>query len=65
MTGWRLGYLAAPAFYAKACATIQSQTTSAPCSISQKAGNHHSLILTFSLFSHTFHIRYCSITNGV
>ncbi len=38
MTGWRLGYLAAPAPIAKAAAKIQSQFTSAPCSISQKAG---------------------------
>lgn len=51
MTGWRLGYLAAPSIYAKACATIQSQTTSAPCSISQKAGKNQSLILPFSHFS--------------
>ena len=38
MTGWRLGYLAAPVRYAKACASVQSYCTSAPCSISQKAG---------------------------
>ena len=38
MTGWRLGYLAAPAWWARACATIQSQFTSAPSSISQRAG---------------------------
>ncbi len=38
MTGWRLGYLAAPAPIAQACAKIQGQFTSAPCSISQKAG---------------------------
>ena len=28
MTGWRLGYLAAPAHFAKAAAGIQSQSTS-------------------------------------
>ena len=28
MTGWRLGYLAAPAHFAKAAAAIQSQSTS-------------------------------------
>ena len=28
MTGWRLGYLAAPAHFAKATASIQSQSTS-------------------------------------
>ncbi|MGM0546756.1 MAG: pyridoxal phosphate-dependent aminotransferase [Bacteroidota bacterium] len=38
MTGWRLGYLAAPQSFADAVAKIQSQETSAPSSISQKAG---------------------------
>lgn len=38
MTGWRLGYLAAAPEVAKAVAKIQSQETSAPSSISQKAG---------------------------
>ncbi|HLR24286.1 MAG TPA: pyridoxal phosphate-dependent aminotransferase [Fodinibius sp.] len=38
MTGWRLGYLAAPPKFANAVAKIQSQETSAPSSISQKAG---------------------------
>jgi aspartate aminotransferase len=38
MTGWRLGYLAAPKPFADAVAKIQSQETSAPSSISQKAG---------------------------
>ena len=38
MTGWRLGFLAAPAPVAEAAAKIQSQFTSAPSSISQKAG---------------------------
>lgn len=38
MTGWRLGYAAAPQPIADAIAKIQSQETSAPCSISQKAG---------------------------
>ncbi len=38
MTGWRLGYLAAPKEIAEATARIQSQETSAPSSISQKAG---------------------------
>ena len=38
MTGWRLGYVAAPPAIAKACDIIQSQTTSAPSTISQKAG---------------------------
>ena len=38
MTGWRLGYLAAETPIVKACSKIQSQLTSAPCSITQKAG---------------------------
>jgi len=38
MTGWRLGYLAGPASIVKAVAKIQSQETSGPSSISQKAG---------------------------
>ena len=38
MTGWRLGYLAAPPPFAKGAAAIQSQFTSGASSISQKAG---------------------------
>jgi aspartate aminotransferase len=38
MTGWRLGYMAGPKAIADAVAKIQSQETSAPSSISQKAG---------------------------
>ncbi len=38
MTGWRLGYLAGPKVIASMAAKIQGQFTSAPCSISQKAG---------------------------
>jgi DNA-binding transcriptional MocR family regulator len=37
MTGWRLGYLAAPKAFAKAAAIIQSQSTSGASSISQQA----------------------------
>ncbi|MCK9166961.1 MAG: pyridoxal phosphate-dependent aminotransferase [Bacteroidales bacterium] len=37
MTGWRLGFLAAPLTIAKACNKIQGQFTSATSSISQKA----------------------------
>lgn len=37
MTGWRLGFLAAPLHVAKACNKMQGQFTSATCSISQKA----------------------------
>lgn len=38
MTGWRLGYLAAELPIVKAASKVQSQFTSAPSSISQKAG---------------------------
>jgi aspartate aminotransferase len=37
MTGWRLGYIAAPQWIADACSKIQGQITSAPCSIAQVA----------------------------
>ncbi|MFN5427250.1 MAG: pyridoxal phosphate-dependent aminotransferase [Bacteroidota bacterium] len=37
MTGWRLGYIAAPTAIAKACEKIQGQFTSGTCSITQKA----------------------------
>jgi len=38
MTGWRLGYMGAPAAVAKACIDIQGQVTSGANSFSQKAG---------------------------
>ena len=37
MTGWRLGYIAAPVEVAKACEKLQGQFTSATSSITQKA----------------------------
>jgi aspartate aminotransferase len=37
MTGWRLGYIAAPLWIAKACDKLQGQTTSGPCSFAQIA----------------------------
>lgn len=37
MTGWRVGYLGAPAWLATACTKIQGQFTSANCSIAQRA----------------------------
>ncbi len=37
MTGWRVGYLAAPLEIARACDKLQGQVTSATCSISQYA----------------------------
>jgi len=38
MTGWRLGYLAAPRHFIKAAAMIQSQSTSCSSAIAQAAG---------------------------
>lgn len=38
MTGWRLGYLAAPEAVAKAVDSIQSHSTSHPASFAQRAG---------------------------
>eukprot|EP00249_Psilotum_nudum_P013913 c24582_g1_i1 orf=373-1866(+) len=38
MTGWRLGYLAAPKHFVTSCGRIQSQSTSGASSIAQKAG---------------------------
>jgi aspartate aminotransferase len=37
MTGWRLGYIGAPAWIAKACIKMQGQVTSGTCSIAQRA----------------------------
>ncbi|MDE5720060.1 MAG: pyridoxal phosphate-dependent aminotransferase [Paramuribaculum sp.] len=37
MTGWRIGFLAAPLPIAKACSKLQSQYTSNPSSVAQKA----------------------------
>ncbi len=37
MTGWRIGYAGGPEALIKAIATLQSQSTSNPCSISQWA----------------------------
>lgn len=37
MTGWRLGFMAAPKHIAKACEKLQGQQTSGSCSISQMA----------------------------
>ena len=36
MTGWRLGYMAAPVEIAKACEKLQGQFTSGTCSITQR-----------------------------
>ena len=37
MTGWRIGFLAAPKWIVSACNMLQGQYTSGPCSVSQKA----------------------------
>ncbi|MEQ9301463.1 MAG: pyridoxal phosphate-dependent aminotransferase [Cyclobacteriaceae bacterium] len=37
MTGWRVGYIGAPTWIAKACNKMQGQITSANCSIAQRA----------------------------
>lgn len=37
MTGWRVGYIGAPTWIAKACNKMQGQITSANCGISQRA----------------------------
>ena len=37
MTGWRIGYIAAPQWIVKGCNKLQGQYTSGPCSVSQKA----------------------------
>ncbi|MFC1541870.1 pyridoxal phosphate-dependent aminotransferase [Candidatus Latescibacterota bacterium] len=57
MTGWRIGYAAGPEEIIKAMSTVQSQETSNPCSISQKAalaaltGSHEFLETWVSEFS--------------
>ena len=37
MTGWRIGYIAAPEWIVKGCNKLQGEDTSGPCSASQKA----------------------------
>ncbi len=37
MTGWRIGFIAAPEWIIKGCNKLQGQYTSGPCSVSQKA----------------------------
>ena len=37
MTGWGIGYMAAPEWIIKGCNKLQGQYTSGPCSVSQKA----------------------------
>ena len=65
MTGWRIGFIAAPLWIAKACNKLQGQYTSGASSIAQKAGcrfcrrarlrrNHETSISTPSRFGRTF-----------
>lgn len=37
MTGWRIGWIAAPKWIASACNKLQGQYTSGPCSVAQEA----------------------------
>lgn len=37
MTGWRIGFIAGPQWISSACNKLQSQYTSGPCSVAQKA----------------------------
>lgn len=37
MTGWRIGFIAAPEWVVKGCNKLQGQYSSGPCSVSQKA----------------------------
>ena len=37
MTGYRIGFMAGPQWMADACSLVQGQTTSGPCSVSQRA----------------------------
>ena len=37
MTGWRIGYMAAPEWIIKGCNKLQGQYSSGPCSVSQRA----------------------------
>ena len=56
MTGWRIGYAAGPAPLINAMKTIQSQSTSNPCSIAQSAavealsGNQESVVEMVNAF---------------
>ncbi|NPD91972.1 pyridoxal phosphate-dependent aminotransferase [Xylanibacter muris] len=40
MTGWRIGYIAAPEWIVKGCNKLQGQYSSGPCSVSQKAAEY-------------------------
>ncbi len=60
MTGWRIGYAGGPASLIKAMKMIQSQSTSNPCSIAQKAAvaalnGNRSIVQTMV---NTFHERH-------
>ena len=40
MTGWRIGYIAAPEWIVKGCNKLQGQYTGGPCSVSQMAARY-------------------------
>ncbi len=50
MTGWRVGYIGAPLWIAKACDKMQGQITSATCSIAQKAAHAAMELAPSSIF---------------
>lgn len=59
MTGWRVGYIAAPHWIASACNKIQGQITSATCAVAQKATEAAMLADPSSVnyMCHAFHKR--------
>lgn len=73
MTGWRIGYVAGPAAIIDAMKTIQSQSTSNPCSIAQKAavaalnGGNEFVDIMVSAFKerHDYVVKRLEAMNGV
>lgn len=73
MTGWRIGYAAGPGFLINAMKTIQSQSTSNPCSIAQKAavaalnGSYESIYQMTAAFKkrHDYLVRQLQMIPGI
>lgn len=69
MTGWRLGWLAAPQWLAKGACKLQGQFTSGPCSITQMAaieayeGDQQSVRMMKEAFEHRRDVVY-ELTNA-
>lgn len=69
MTGWRLGWLAAPLWLAKGAGKLQGQFTSGPCSITQMAaieayeGDQQSVRMMKEAFEHRRDVVY-ELTNA-